>query len=87
MPAPIAKAPFYAIRLQGTSSTSTVGLAINDDLQVIRTDGTVVPGLYAVGELLGSGQLMGSSFCGGMMGTPALTFGRLLGQRLLHWAP
>ncbi len=84
-PAPIVTAPFYAIRQQGTSSTSTVGLGINTKLEVTRSDGSPIRGLYAVGELLGSGQLMGSSFCGGMMGTPALTFGRLLGQSLLHW--
>ncbi len=84
-PAPIVTAPFYAIRQQGTSSTSTVGLGINTELKVTRPDGSPIRGLYAVGELLGSGQLMGSSFCGGMMGTPALTFGRLLGQSLLHW--
>jgi fumarate reductase flavoprotein subunit len=84
-PAPIAVPPFYAIRQQGTSSTSTVGLRVNRDFQVLRQDGNPVLGLYAVGELLGSGQLMGSSFCGGMMGTPALTFGRLLGQRVLQW--
>ena len=44
-----------------------------------------IANLYAAGELLGSGQTMGDSFCGGMMATPALTFGRLLGQRLLNW--
>jgi fumarate reductase flavoprotein subunit len=85
MPAPIQKKPFHAIRQQGISVTSTVGLAVNLRLQVIRPDGSPVPGLYAAGELLGSGQLMGSSFCGGMMGTPALTFGRLLGDKLLQW--
>jgi fumarate reductase flavoprotein subunit len=85
MPVPIATPPFFAVRQQGTSVTSTVGLAVNTRLQVIRPDGRPIPGLYAAGELLGSGQLMGSSFCGGMMGTPALTFGRLLGAKLLQW--
>jgi fumarate reductase flavoprotein subunit len=55
-------------------------------LQLIRPDGVPVPGIYIAGELLGAGQLMGSAFCGGMMGTPALTFGRLLGDRLLKFA-
>ena len=56
---------------------------MNDKLQVIRKDGSVIPGLYAAGEILGSGQTMGSSAVGGMMVTPALTFGRLLGQQLV----
>ena len=63
--------------------TSTVGLAVNGDLKVIREGGDPIPNLYAAGELLGSGQTMGRAACGGMMITPALTFGRLLGDRML----
>ncbi|MDG2319211.1 MAG: FAD-dependent oxidoreductase [Rhodospirillaceae bacterium] len=83
MPLPIQKAPFYAIRQQGFSITSTVGIAADDQLRVIRQDGSAIDGLYAAGEILGSGQLMGKSAVGGMMITPALTFGRLLGGSLL----
>jgi len=45
-------------------------------------DGSVVPGLYVVGEVIGAVATMGNSFCGGMCVTPALTLGRLLGRRL-----
>ncbi|MDX2145802.1 MAG: FAD-dependent oxidoreductase [Rhodospirillaceae bacterium] len=83
MPLPIAKPPFYAIRQQGMSVSSTVGIGVDEKLRVIRKDGSVIAGLYAAGEILGSGQLMGKSAVGGMMVTPALTFGRLLGQSLL----
>lgn len=83
MPRSIAKGPFYAIRHQGYSITSTVGLAVNNDLQVIRSDGSVIKGLYAAGELLGTAQLMGSAFCGGMNVMPALTYGKLLGQKMI----
>jgi len=83
MPRGVKEAPFYAIRSQAMSVSSTVGLKVNQDLQVIRQDGSAVSGLYAAGESLGQGAMMGSSFCGGMLVTPALTFGRLLGQRLL----
>ena len=82
-PLPVAKPPFYAIRVQGYSVTSTVGLAVDPQLRVIRQGGEPIPNLYAAGELLGSGQTMGRAACGGMMITPALTFGRLLGQRML----
>lgn len=81
-PLPIAQAPFYAIRMQGSAISSAVGLAVDDELRVIREDGSVVENLYAAGELLGSGQTMGKAACGGMMVTPAMTFGRLLGQKL-----
>ena len=82
MPRPIRQAPFYAIRHQGHSTTSTMGLAVNGALNVVRARGEPVRNLYAAGELLGAGQLMGQSFVGGMMVTPALTFGRLIGERL-----
>ncbi|MDA0369421.1 MAG: FAD-dependent oxidoreductase [Proteobacteria bacterium] len=84
-PLAIKSAPFYAIRVQGTSISSTVGLAVDGDLRVIDKNNAPIANLYAAGELLGSGQTMGGAFCGGMMATPALTFGRLLGQRLLTW--
>jgi len=84
-PLPIEQGPFYAIRVQGTSISSTVGLAVDDSLHVIDQNNKPVANLYAAGEVLGSGQTMGDSFCGGMMATPALTFGRLLGQSLLSW--
>lgn len=82
-PSPIEKGPFYAIQIQGYSVTSTVGLAVDKELRVIRRSGDVIPNLYAAGELLGSSQTMGRAACGGMMITPALTFGRLLGQKML----
>ncbi len=83
LPLPIAQGPFYAIRVQGAAVSSAVGLAVNDQLQVIRPDRSAIPGLWAAGELLGASQTMGRAVCGGMMATPALTFGRLLGQKLI----
>ena len=82
LPKPIVKPPFYAIRHQGHSTTATVGIAVDDRLRVIRQDGMPIPNLYAAGELLGAGQTQGRSFVGGMMVTPALSFGRILGERL-----
>jgi fumarate reductase flavoprotein subunit len=84
MPRPIAKGPFYAIRIQGYVLTSFAGLGVDNELRVIRKDGSVIPGLFAAGELLGTGQLMGNSYCGGMTVTPSLTFGRLMGQKFFQ---
>jgi fumarate reductase flavoprotein subunit len=83
MPVPIEAPPFYAIRNQGASVTSTLGLAVDPELRVIRRDGTPIPNLFAAGEILGAGQLQGDAFVGGMMAMPALVFGRLLGQRMI----
>jgi fumarate reductase flavoprotein subunit len=83
MPWPIETAPFHAIRMQASMTSSTVGLAVDDVLRVIRPDGSVIPNLYAAGEILGASQTMGAAACGGMMVTPALTFGRLLGEGMI----
>ncbi len=85
MPLAIAKAPFYAIRLQSWNLTSCAGLAVDGQLRVIGRDGKPIGNLYAAGELLGMGQLMGHSVCGGMAVTPALALGRLLGHEILKF--
>jgi len=82
-PLPIAKAPFHAIRTQATAVTAAAGLTVDGSLRALRPDGSPIPGLYAAGEVLGAGSLQGKAYSGGMMVTPSLTFGRLLGERLL----
>lgn len=83
LPTAFTQGPYYALRMQGSATSSAVGLAVNKRLQVIRPDGSPIENLYAAGEVLGAGQTMGKAACGGMMVTPAMTFGRLLGERLL----
>jgi fumarate reductase flavoprotein subunit len=82
-PLPIAQPPFYAIRMQGWTLVSFAGLAVNESLQVIRQNGQAIPNLYAAGEVIGAGATSGSAYTNGMLVTPAITFGRLLGQRIL----
>lgn len=83
LPLPLLRKPYYAIKCHGWKFMSFGGLAANKDLQVIKKDGTPVKNLYACGEILGAGTTMGRSHVGGMCVTPALTLGRLLGQRML----
>ena len=85
MPLPIEKAPFYGVRLQSWFLTTFAGIAVGKDLQVIRQDGSPIGGLYAAGELLGTGATSGRAICGGMLVTPAITFGKLLGERILQF--
>lgn len=82
MPARIEVPPFYAIRFQGCNVISPIGIRTDDTLRALSADGTAIPNLYVAGEVIGSCQLMGRSAAGGMMATPALTFGRLLGETL-----
>ena len=82
LPAPIAEPPFYAITHLGSSATSSAGVVVNGANQVVRGNQEPVPGLYAAGEVLGSGVSLGSTFAPGMMLTPALSIGRWLGMTL-----
>jgi succinate dehydrogenase/fumarate reductase flavoprotein subunit len=82
LPAPIEKPPFYAMRNHGVTLITFVGVDVDADLRARREDGTVVPGLYAVGEVIGATATTGQSFCSGMMITPGVVLGRLLGRRL-----
>jgi fumarate reductase flavoprotein subunit len=52
---------------------------------VIGANGRPIRNLYAAGEVLGFGRTSGDAFVGGLSLTPALTFGRLLGESLLDW--
>ena len=47
---PIDEAPFYAIRIDAGDFGTQGGLATNPDAQVVREDGQVIEGLYAVGN-------------------------------------
>ncbi len=82
LPAPIARAPFYALQNHGVTLITFCGVDVDTDLAVRRPDGSSLRGLYAAGEILGTAATSGHAFCGGMLLTPALTFGRLLGRAL-----
>ena len=87
MPLPIAKPPFYGIIHLGHSATSSIGVNVDTALRVLRQDGSAIPNLYAVGEVMGSGATLGNAFVPGMMLTPALALGRWLGMTLLVAGP
>ena len=74
--------PFYAILTYATSLITFGGLAVNQQLQVLDNQNKPISNLYAAGEILGAGATTGNAFCGGMLVTPAISFGRILGQRL-----
>jgi len=84
-PLPISVPPFYAIRSQGATILSFAGLAVNKNLQIITNEGRPVGNLYAAGEVLGAGATSGKAYTNGSMVTPALTFGRLLGQKIIQF--
>jgi fumarate reductase flavoprotein subunit len=80
-PRALIEPPFYAVEHVGWSIVGFAGLGVSDDLEVVDAAGAPIPGLYAAGEILGMGAVSGDAFVGGMSVTPAMTFGRLLGER------
>ncbi len=84
MPLPLAQAPFYAVKHYGVSVLSFAGLKTDDQLRVQNAQGQPVPNLYAAGEVLGMG-VFGQAYLGGAMISAAMTFGWLLGTRILSW--
>jgi len=82
LPAPIATPPFRAIRMHGIVLKTPAGIAVDTELRVLDRDGAPIPNLYAIGEAMGGATLSGNAFVGGMSVTPALSFGRWLGQTL-----
>lgn len=83
--APLEKGPFYAMRMDAGDIGTKGGLLTNQHAQVLRTDGQVIDGLYAIGNT--SASVFGTTYpgAGGTLG-PAMTFGyiaagHLAGQR------
>lgn len=70
---PIAKPPFYAMVLHPGDLGTKGGLLTNEHSQVLREDGTTVPGLYAAGNA--SACVMGNYYpgAGGTIGA-AMTY-------------
>lgn len=81
MPRPIGEGPYYALEIYSYAVRSFGGLKVDTGFRVLDPGGKPVPGLYAVGEILGS-LLSGNGAVGGMSLTPALVFGRLLGEHI-----
>jgi 3-oxosteroid 1-dehydrogenase len=79
--APLAKAPFHAVRIVPGDLGTKGGLRTDARARVLRPDGTAIPGLYAAGNT--SALVMGRTYAGpGATLGPAMTFGYLAAKDL-----
>ncbi len=70
----LVKAPYYAAKLVPGDLGTKGGLVTDEHARVLREDGTVLDGLYAVGNT--SASVMGNEYAGaGATIGPSLTFG------------
>lgn len=75
---PIDTPPFYAGPRVPTVHHTMGGVEITELAQVLSTDGNVIPGLYAAGEV--TGGIHGSNRLGGNALPDILVFGRIAGE-------
>jgi 3-oxosteroid 1-dehydrogenase len=72
----IDQAPFYAVKIVPGDLGTKGGLVTDERARVLRPDGSVIPGLYAAGNV--SSAVMGHTYAGpGATIGPALAFGYL----------
>ncbi len=77
MPVALETPPFYAVRVKPAIHHTMGGLSVNAQTQVLRADGTPIPGLYAAGEV--TGGLHGANRLGGNGVADIVVNGRLAG--------
>ncbi|MFZ4288498.1 FAD-dependent oxidoreductase [Variovorax sp. HJSM1_2] len=81
--APLARGPFYAVRVVPGSLGTFAGLKTNTQAQVLDAQNAPIAGLYAVGNDMNS--LMGGHYpSGGITLGPAMTFGFIAAHHAAH---
>ena len=75
---PLDKAPFYAIKVTPGIHHTMGGLKIDGRTRVLKADGTVIPGLFAAGEV--TGGVHGGNRLGGTAVSDFVVYGRIAGQ-------
>lgn len=78
-------APFYAVARVPAVHHTMGGVRINDRAQVLREDGTTIPGLYAAGEV--TGGMHGNNRLGGNALPDVIVFGRIAGKNVAAERP
>lgn len=75
---PLEKAPFYAIKVTPGIHHTMGGLRIDGKTHVLKADGTIIPGLFAAGEV--TGGVHGGNRLGGTAVSDFVVFGRIAGE-------
>jgi 3-oxosteroid 1-dehydrogenase len=84
--APLARPPFYAVKIVPGDLGTKGGLRTDEMARVLREDGTVIEGLFAAGNA--SEAVMGHSYAGaGATIGPAMTFGYIAARTMAAAGP
>lgn len=78
MPSTIEQAPYYILKAVPAVHHTMGGIMINESAQVVNTDGQVIEGLFAAGEV--TGGIHGKNRLGSNAIADITVFGRIAGQ-------
>lgn len=81
---PLDTAPYYAIKVTAGVHHTMGGLKINTNTEVLNTNGDVIPGLFAAGEV--TGGVHGANRLGGNAVADFTVFGRIAGAAASDYA-
>ena len=80
---PLDTAPFYAVKVTAGIHHTMGGLKIDPETHVINTDGEIIPGLFAAGEV--TGGVHGGNRLGGNAVADFVVFGRIAGAEAAEY--
>ncbi|MCR5254052.1 MAG: flavocytochrome c [Treponema sp.] len=78
----LSKGPYYAVEIEPAIHHTMGGIAINERAQVIKNDGSIVPCLYAAGEV--TGGVHGDNRLGGNSIADITIFGKIAADSALQ---
>lgn len=78
MEVPLSKPPYFAGLAKPAVHHTMGGVKINKETQVLKEDGSVIPGFFAAGEV--TGGVHGANRLGGNAVTDIVVFGRIAGD-------
>lgn len=81
---PLDSAPYYAIQIAPGVHHTMGGVKINTSTEVLGTDGNVIPGLFAAGEV--TGGIHGANRLGGNAVADIVVFGKIAGEQAAAYA-
>ena len=81
---PLNTAPYYAIKVTAGVHHTMGGVVINSNTEVLKEDGSVIPGLFAAGEV--TGGVHGANRLGGTAVADFVVFGRIAGTSAAAYA-
>ncbi len=81
---PLDTAPYYAVKVTAGIHHTMGGLKIDPETHVLNTDGEIIPGLFAAGEV--TGGVHGANRLGGNAVADFVVFGRIAGAQAAAYA-